>query len=331
MSEHAAPSHPALPAGYAWRRPTLDDVPAVREVIAAYDAVHSPATVVTLEEVRADLDSGEADLTTRAWLVLDPDGVPAGFGIVYLDDHAGEVFCDPYHRPLEDRQVGDAVAGWVVPTVVRRARELAHEVGRERRISAATYAGDTVLAALLRAEGLVPLRRFHTMRLDLDPAAPPPAPPDLPGVTIRPVDPREPADLRAVHRVLDTSFVDHFEHHQRPWDLWWQHQQESAGLDLTQWWLALEGDRAVGALTASDRLVEEGRGYVRGLGVLREARGRGIARALLLTCFAECLRRGRTSVELGVDSDSLTGATRLYEGVGMRVIREIDLHRLPSP
>lgn len=40
--------------------------------------------------------------------------------------------------------------------------------------------------------------------------------------------------------------------------------------------------------------------------------------ALLHTAFAEIHRRGIPRVELGVDSESPTGATRLYERAGMR-------------
>jgi ribosomal protein S18 acetylase RimI-like enzyme len=58
-------------------------------------------------------------------------------------------------------------------------------------------------------------------------------------------------------------------------------------------------------------------GYVASLGVVRDWRGRGIARALLTTAFAELQRRGKRVVALHVDAESLTGATRLYESVGM--------------
>ena len=58
-------------------------------------------------------------------------------------------------------------------------------------------------------------------------------------------------------------------------------------------------------------------GYVASLSVLSDWRGQGIARALLTTAFAEFQRRGRKEVALHVDADSLTGATRLYESVGM--------------
>jgi ribosomal protein S18 acetylase RimI-like enzyme len=55
------------------------------------------------------------------------------------------------------------------------------------------------------------------------------------------------------------------------------------------------------------------------LGVRRPWRGRGLGRALLLRTFAEFRRRGVTRVTLGVDAENPTGATRLYESVGMDV------------
>jgi hypothetical protein len=47
--------------------------------------------------------------------------------------------------------------------------------------------------------------------------------------------------------------------------------------------------------------------------------------ALLKHSFVELYRRGKTEVGLGVDADSLTGATRLYEKAGMFVARQYDL------
>ncbi len=59
-------------------------------------------------------------------------------------------------------------------------------------------------------------------------------------------------------------------------------------------------------------------GHVATLGVLREHRRAGLGRALLLTAFNAFFDRGKRGASLGVDADSLTGATRLYESVGMR-------------
>ena len=91
--------------------------------------------------------------------------------------------------------------------------------------------------------------------------------------------------------------------------------------DPTLWLPAWTGDRLVGASLNMD---EDGEAWVQTLGVLREARGRGLGRALLLESFRMFHRRGRRHVLLGVDSENLTGATRLYENAGMSIDRQWD-------
>jgi ribosomal protein S18 acetylase RimI-like enzyme len=63
-------------------------------------------------------------------------------------------------------------------------------------------------------------------------------------------------------------------------------------------------------------------GYIYDLGVRPAWRKRGIALALLHHTFAEFHRRGYVAVELDVDSQSLTGALRVYERAGMRAVRQ---------
>jgi mycothiol synthase len=60
--------------------------------------------------------------------------------------------------------------------------------------------------------------------------------------------------------------------------------------------------------------------------VRRPWRGRGLGEALLRHSFVEFHRRGRRAVALGVDADSLTGATRLYERAGMHVDQVHELY-----
>jgi ribosomal protein S18 acetylase RimI-like enzyme len=58
---------------------------------------------------------------------------------------------------------------------------------------------------------------------------------------------------------------------------------------------------------------------VAAIGVRRPWRGRGLGRALLLHTFGEFHRRGVNRISLGVDTENPTGATKLYESVGMHV------------
>ena len=66
----------------------------------------------------------------------------------------------------------------------------------------------------------------------------------------------------------------------------------------------------------------------RSLGAVQEHRGQGLARALLLARMADDIERGFISTILHVDATNPTGATRLYESVGMVVDSEfLGLHR----
>ena len=58
-------------------------------------------------------------------------------------------------------------------------------------------------------------------------------------------------------------------------------------------------------------------GYIELLGVVREERRHGIGEALLRSGFQAFAARGREGALLIVDSESTTGATRLYERAGM--------------
>ena len=85
----------------------------------------------------------------------------------------------------------------------------------------------------------------------------------------------------------------------------------------------------VGLCILDDSKAEFGEGYVRTLGVVEGARGRGIGRWLLECAAADSVRRGRTGLALAVDGENTTGATALYESVGFSTRQVIDLWCYP--
>ena len=81
-------------------------------------------------------------------------------------------------------------------------------------------------------------------------------------------------------------------------------------------------------IASADDLTEADAELLAYLDALREYRHNGIGSALLRYAIGEVHRHGKPRVGLAVDSDSLTGATRLYEKAGMRVVRQYDQYQL---
>ena len=126
-----------------------------------------------------------------------------------------------------------------------------------------------------------------------------------------------PDDGREFFAALDEAFSDHWEHHGRPFEEWWERRSATPNYDPTLWFLVRDGDEI--AAVARSEANRNGGGYVGHLGVRRPWRKRGLGLAMLHRVFGECYARGITRIGLGVDAESLTGATRLYERAGMKV------------
>jgi GNAT superfamily N-acetyltransferase len=140
-----------------------------------------------------------------------------------------------------------------------------------------------------------------------------------PPVALR-AEPVQESELRAFHAALDEAFQDHWEHHSTPFEEWWARHGKNPNLDLSLWFLIRDGDE-IAAVTRNEGN-RNGGGYIGALGVRRPWRGRGYAKALLLHSFREFFERGMPRVTLGVDAQNPTGATHLYERVGMHVEME---------
>jgi GNAT superfamily N-acetyltransferase len=87
-------------------------------------------------------------------------------------------------------------------------------------------------------------------------------------------------------------------------------------LDASLWLVAWDGDQVAGAAI---NVIHEGAwGETDDLFVRRPWRKRGLGRALLVGSLRLFKARGLTTAGLGVDTENVTGALRLYESVGYR-------------
>jgi ribosomal protein S18 acetylase RimI-like enzyme len=109
----------------------------------------------------------------------------------------------------------------------------------------------------------------------------------------------------------------------------WKHNREYEGYDPTLYFLAIDvpsGEIAGFNLCRPQSHYDADRGWVSAIGVRRPWRKRGLGLALLRHAFNEFYRRGKHKVGLGVDSQNLTGALRLYESAGMHMDQAHDFY-----
>jgi ribosomal protein S18 acetylase RimI-like enzyme len=71
------------------------------------------------------------------------------------------------------------------------------------------------------------------------------------------------------------------------------------------------------------------RGYTEGICTRRPWRKLGLARSLLVQSMEMFKEMGMTETALSVDSENISGALRLYEGVGYRKVKQQVIYRKP--
>jgi len=245
------------------------------------------------------------ELSSDTWLYEDSGRIVA-LGWVERHDDTG-VAIGIVHRERRGRGLGSEL--------VDRSEERLRALG-VRRVHAVTLAPDVAAGPLLTGCGYREARRFWEMTIELGDGPPPE--PQLPqGLRIEPFSSES---ARGFHAALEEAFGDHWEFQPTTFEQWWERQTAKPDHDPTLWFL-VRSDEDVVAATRNDP-ERSGGGWIGAIGVRRAWRGRGLAKALLLHSFREFHRRGRRRVGLGVDSENATGATKVYESVGMVVDSE---------
>lgn len=308
-----------LPEGYAWRRATPADAESIYELVSRHCTEVLGHSDVTLNDMQDDLTEPGFDLETDSWLGYAPGGVLAGFAWAIGKGNGAVV-------DLDVISLDNTLTAWLYDQVLARAAEMARAGGHAQCVAdQGIYRQDTRGRAFAAQHGFTPHTAFHRMRIDHGSTPPNPVPPD--GVTIR-SGPGDEAFRRTAHALLNESFREHHAWHDRSFDDWQQIFDQERTFDWSQLTVVELDSRPVAVLITSDRFVEdENCGYVLDIGVLPEARGRGIAKYLLLAAFATDQRAGRTGTILHVDTNNVTPALGLYQSVGMRPILVIDLWR----
>lgn len=298
------------------RPPAPADFDAVLGLLQACDRDVYGGTDWTADELRQQW--AEIDLATDAWLAEDGDG--AVVGVMHLCERRTSTFIgDGYVAPsARGRGVGTTLVGRVEARVRERIGEA--PPGSRVTLHLAHLVGDRTAPVLLRQERFERVRSFFRMVADLE--SPPPAPAWPAGVELRPLDPER--DGPALHEADSAAFTGHWGYRAQPYEEWFDRLFVGPRLDPSLPVVAWAGEEIAGfALNYPKRMGDWG--WIGVLGVAPSWRRRGLGLALLQESFRRFLESGEPTVALGVDAQNPTGATRLYERAGMRVLWQADV------
>jgi ribosomal protein S18 acetylase RimI-like enzyme len=202
------------------------------------------------------------------------------------------------------RGLGTAIA----ETTERRARE--RGVGQ---LENGVLGNDARAADLLRSRGYRDVRHFYRMRIELE--EPPPEARWPEGVEVAAVDP---AEAREFHGALEDGFAEEWGHTEEPFEAFAKRRLEEQRFDPSLW-TTVRADGEIAAVLIADWKRHGEAGWIGSVAVRKPWRRRGLGEALLLRSFGQFYGRGERVVQLGVDAENPSGATRLYERVGMHV------------
>ncbi|MFF1422588.1 GNAT family N-acetyltransferase [Streptomyces sp. NPDC058280] len=358
------------------RPATLDDAPAIRDLLNAIDVLEIGGPETDLPAVEADLGRPGVDLEADSWLAHENSELVA-YGLLWDDSGGERIAMDHYVLP------GRPVAAVrLFELMEARAVRRAGANGAARAIvHMHLNSAPTLDTALIDGRGWQRVRRYQVMVREVSgESCPVPVPP--PGVTLR--DCAAEADRRRAHELWERTFAEHFDHRPRTYEQWLD-DLDAGRLDWSLVLIAaVEGlgpvrsifvdqPAASGAVhrKAEDRprtgrtwttpttrrgavpgvvgprrstgqglgdaavLVarddRESMGWIRNVGVVKEARGRGLGGYLLRHAFSAFAGRGRDTVGLGVDTRNATGALKLYEANGMRPHFAVDTWEVTLP
>jgi mycothiol synthase len=306
-----------LDPGLKLRSARWSDLEAVTQLI--YDACAADGdtvVAVTAEELKHEWETPGFELEQDAFLVETHAGHVVGYEEFFNEHEHAKLRTDGYvHPDFRGRGIGTAL----MSIIEERARDEMTLAEPDVRVSLHSTIDnrDPLSHELHRHEGYQPLRYHWRMEIKLD--APPPEPGFPDGVELRPFVKGE-HDV-AVWQAQNEAFRDHWGSHDATLDEWKRNRFDDPEFDSTLWPIAW--DRPSGEVAGfSLNRYRMGIGWIRTLGVRRPWRKRGLGEALLLHSFGEFYKRGTTTIGLGVDAQNPTGATRLYQKVGMYIASE---------
>ncbi|GAA1184327.1 GNAT family N-acetyltransferase [Ornithinimicrobium humiphilum] len=301
-----------LAAAYRWAPLTEADVPAWADLVNHLARVDGTEEFLGEEELQEELTFSGFTPATDSIAVWDGDVMVAyaKVGVPVTPDHegSGRGYVEGGVREEHRRRgLGTRLMDLLEP----RAAELVAErhPGRTAYLRAGGGLQGSSASAMLERRGYAVVRWFNLLERPLGDV---PEVPEVEGVSFVVPQPEHEEPVRVAH---NEAFRDHWGSGPSAPEPWHDHwTTRAARQDVSTLAVSEDGEVLAYVLCGEYQPREL---YVNLVGTVPQARGRGIAAAALLTTIAAASRSGAyDTIQLDVDSDSITGATRLYERVG---------------
>jgi mycothiol synthase len=312
-----------IAAGFMVRSARIDDLPQAVPMFNAAEAELSGSADWTVERYEQEWLTAGIHLETSTRVIFAPGGQLVG--LVELWDQSNPP-AHPWiwgrvHPEWQGQGIGSAMLDWALKTSLRALERLPQDARLAPTTGTPSHHTPTI--QLFEGIGMQVSRYSWRMVASLDGPTPEPRWPE--GLQVRTL--RYPEDLEAVFRAENEAFSEHWGYIERPFEeafpRWKNYTFEALGVKPELWFLAMDGEVIAGSINAMERsdLVAD-MGWIPTLAVRKPYRRRGLGQALLQQAFRALQERGVQKVGLYVDAKNKSGATRLYQRIGMHVNRE---------
>ncbi len=309
------------------------DFPQMAVAIAASadaDQVERVTTVEDIAQTYAHLTNCDPYLDM---IVAEINGVIIGYsrGWWFAEEAGPHLYAFVgFLVPAWRRQgIGTVMLRWME----KRLRLIAygHPAAQAKFFQAFSTQSEIGLAAMLQREGYHPVRyNWQMVRPTLEQL------PDFPlpaGLEVRAVLPEH---YRAIWDAANEAFRDHWGFAQPSETDYQDWLTDKTIFQPHLWQVAwdLASNQIAGQVRpfidhAQNEKYGRKRGYTEEISVRRPWRRRGLARALIARSLAVQKAQGMNASTLSVDSENLSGATRIYEECGFQVAKQNTIYRKP--
>ena len=316
------PDLPDLPDGLTVRALRNDDAASVAAMLTAAELLDDTGEYPDAGDLTEWWTGWSMDLGRDGLAVCDPAGLVVGYATVMAPRNfrdAFAIYLEGRVRPDQrGRGIGRAVLAWQLARGAEIHAE--REPGETARLTVEVPGAMTSLTSLVRRAGLTEERWYRQLQRPLTDL---PEPREVAGIELVPFSWDRDDEVRLVH---NASFTEHHGSAERDAETWRAMFTGQRAFRPELSVLALEDGVVVGYVLSylyeADAVATGVRQVTLGqIGVLPHARGRGLASAAITAALRAAAEDDCKRADLGVDTENVTGALRLYESLGFVTTR----------